>query len=252
MSVHDVPSYEEYFGLIDNVLKDSEFDSNNKDEDIKKLVILSLSLFQEFYIEHMYSSEYEISSEEFKEKIDSFNSELKEFLIVLFTGYVDELNTQLAMKYDLPYSILDDGMLKLLQDIKDSISSSVDAVTNPLYYDLKDKADFYKDMAITTGVFSVHSNFRRALKKLNNVVDYKAQYARKRAERVYLEFVYGQEALFQWRVSGINTCPWCYEMEAKGAMPLSWFPVDHVNGGCWLEPVEPNEYSKEYEDLMGE
>ena len=250
MLVHDVPTFEEFFGLIDNELDDEDFEPDNNDEDIKKLIALVLSLLQEFYIEYMYSTEYEIASEEFEEKVDQFNSDLKEFMIVLFTSYVEEINTRLAMQYSIPISTLDDGMLKLLADIETGIDSSVDAVTKTLYYDLKDKADFYKDMAVTTGVFSVHSNFRRAVKKLTNVVDFKAQYARKRVERGYLEFVYGQEALFRWRVSGINTCAWCYEMEAMGAMPLSWFPVDHVNGMCWLEPVAPNEYSKEYDEMI--
>ena len=100
-------------------------------------------------------------------------------------------------------------------------------------------------------MFALHSNFRRAVKRLTNVIDYNAQYTENRIARSYLEFVYGQEKLFYWRVSGVNTCPWCYDLEAMGAMPLSWFPVDHPNGNCWLEPVIPDDYSDEYLILRG-
>ena len=251
-SVSEIPSYEEYFGLVDNEITDDEFDSDNKDEDIAKLIALVLSLLQEFYIEYMYATEYEISSESFKENVDKFNSELKDSLIFLFAEFVENISFDLSIHYDIPLTALEKEMLDLKRDIENNIVSSVDAVTNTLYYDLKDKADFYKDMALTTGTFSLHSNFRRAIRKLTNAVDFTAQYAEKRAERKYLEFVYGQEALFVWKVSGINTCPWCYEMEAMGAMPISWFPTDHPNGRCWLEPVNPTEYSDEYKKLKGE
>jgi hypothetical protein len=72
-----------------------------------------------------------------------------------------------------------------------------------------------------------------------------AHHVEKVVERDYLTFVYGQEALFRWRCSGINTCAWCYEIEAMGAMPLSWFPVDHINGRCVLIPENPDKFSDE-------
>ena len=81
-------------------------------------------------------------------------------------------------------------------------------------------------------------------------MDFKGHHIRKIMERKYQEFVYGQEALFTWQCSGINTCAWCYEIEAKGAMPLSWFPIDHINGRCKLKPVNPDEYSEEYKRLF--
>ena len=249
--VSEVPSFEEYFGLDVNFIEDEEFDPDNDDEDIKKLLALVLSLLQEFYIEYMYASEQVIASEEFKMAVDKFNEELKDSLIYLFLDYIEKVNNELAFAYDIPVEVLENQIIALKTDIDNSVVKSVDAVTNTLYYDLLDKASFYTDMALTTGTFAVHGNFRRALRKLTNAVDYKAQYAKSRAERIYLEFVYGQEALFQWNVTGVNTCAWCYEMEAMGAMPLSWFPADHPNGRCWLTPVNPKEYSDEYNNLKG-
>lgn len=246
MRVHEVPSYEEFYGLIDNELDDEEFDSDKDDEKIRKMITIALSLLQEFYLIHKYDNEYYIASDLFEEELKEFNQFLKENLMVLFTKYFEELSTELDLKYNLP-----SNEIKVDVDFEEVINSGVDSVTDTLYTDLKNKADFYKDVVIVTGVFSLHSNFRRAVKKLKNVIDYNAQYGRNVVEREYLSFIYGQEALFHWNVTGVNTCPWCYEMEAMGAMPLSWFPVDHPNGGCWLTPANPDEYSDRYNEIIG-
>lgn len=246
MLVHDVPSYEEFYGLIDNEIDDEEFDSDNKDEQIKKMIAIALSLLQEFYIAHMYDTEYTILAEEFEQEISDFNTQLKDLLVSLFATYIGEVQNELDLEYVIP-----SNHIKTDVDLETVIDSAVDTVTDTLYVDLKNKANFYRDVAITTGMFSPHANFRRAIKRLSNHIDYNAQYTRNRITREYQSFVYGQEALFYWRVSGRNTCAWCYEMEAMGAMPLSWFPVDHPNGQCWLVPVLPDVYSDEYIEIRG-
>lgn len=245
-SVPQAPTYEEFYGLIDNELEDEEFEPNEKDEKIRELLVIVLSLLQDFYIEHMYDNEYLIVSEEFEEQLNGLNTHLKELLLSLFSDYVNKVQNELDIQYVIPTGTVSSDF-----DLEAVIDSGVDMVTTQLYSDLKNKADFYRDVAITTGVFSLHSNFRRAIKRLSDMVRNNAQYTERRIIRSYLEFVYGQEKLFYWRVSGINTCNWCYEMEAMGAMPLSWFPVDHPNGNCWLEPVIPDDYSDEYIILRG-
>lgn len=246
MLVHDVPSYEEFYGLIDNEIDDDEFDSDIEDEKIKKMIVIALSLLQEFYISHMYDTEYTILTDEFEKEISDFNTQLKDLLISLFATYIGEVQNELDLEYVIP-----SNHIKTDVDLETVIDSAVDTVTDTLYVDLKNKANFYRDVAITTGMFSPHANFRRAIKRLSNHINYNAQYTRNRITREYQSFVYGQEALFYWRVSGRNTCAWCYEMEAMGAMPLSWFPVDHPNGQCWLVPVLPDVYSDEYVELRG-
>ena len=245
-SVPQAPSYEEFYGLIDNELEDEEFEPDEKDKKIKELLVIALSLLQDFYIEHMYDTEYFIVSEEFQEQLNGLNTHLKELLLSLFSDYVSKVQNELDIQYVIPTGTVESDF-----DLEKVIDSGVDMVTTQLYSDLKNKADFYRDVAITTGMFSLHSNFRRAVKRLTDVIRNNAQYTENRITRSYLEFVYGQEKLFYWRVSGINTCAWCYEMEAMGAMPLSWFPVDHPNGRCWLEPVIADDYSDEYIVLRG-
>lgn len=239
-SVPNVPTHEEYNGLDDNYLEDEEFEPDNKDEKIKKMIAILLALLQEFYILHMYELEHYFASEQFLDDITGFNEELKDNLMVLFKEYLDELATDLDVEWRIP-----SGTVDVTIDLEELVNSGIDTVTWGLYFDLKDKADYYTVMQ-TSGKFSPHSNFRRAVKKLTNQIDYKSQSIQKQIDRDYLNFVYGQEALFYWKCSGINTCAWCYEIEAMGAMPLSWFPVDHVNGRCVLVPVIPDLYSDDY------
>ena len=247
LKVPEVPSYEEFYGLVDNRITEDEFESTSeKDEEIRKLIVLALSVLENFYLEHQFDSEFDVVTEEFKEQIDDLNTELKESILLLFKDYIESVEVDKDLEYELPANTVSTDF-----DIETVINSGVDSVTQTLYADLKNKADFYHDVAITTGVFSLHANFRRAIKKLDSVISKNAQYFRSRVDRSYLEFVYGQEKLFHWVTSGRNTCAWCYEIEAMGAMPLSWFPVDHPNGMCRLVPDDPNDYSDEYIFLKG-
>ena len=240
-SVHNVPTYEEFFGLDDNLIEDYEFEPANDDDDIRKMLIIMLALLQEFYIEHMYDEAYYFASEQFEDDIKEFSGNLKDNLLVLFMNYAEELSVIQNLEWKIPHGIVSHNI-----DVEDLVNSGVDLVTMLLFFELKDKADYYTLLSETTGTFSPHSNFRRAIRRLSNQVDFKGNHIKKVVNRKYQEFVYGQEALFRWRCSGINTCAWCYEIEAMGAMPLSWFPVDHVNGRCVLVPENPDEYSKEY------
>lgn len=244
-SVPNSPTYEEYFGLEDNILVDEDFELDNKDEEIKKMLIIMLGLLEEFYIEHMYDTAYYYASEQFKEDIDEFNRTLKENLAVLWAAYVATLVTELDAAWQIPADTVD-----IQFELDQLIASGMDTVIYSLFYDLRDKADYYKEMALVTGTFSPHSNFRRAIKRLANQVDFKSNQIRKIINRKYQEFVYGQDALFIWVCSGRNTCAWCYTIEAKGAMPLSWFPLDHINGECVLKPVYPDKYSDEYNQII--
>lgn len=241
-SVYNVPTHEEFFGLDDNYLEDEEFEEKeDKDEKLKKILAIMLALLQEFYLLHQFDTEYYFSSEQFAEDIQAFNMELKDNLKVLLIEFINQKNIEYASEWNMPSDIIDIDF-----EIDEIIDSGIDSVTDTLYADLKDKSDFYKYVATSVGIFSPHSNFRRALKKLTNAVEFRTDYIGKLVERDYLEFVYGQEALFTWHCTGINTCAWCYEIEAMGAMPLSWFPIDHIRGRCWKEPLDPDNFSDEY------
>ena len=161
-----------------------------KDDDLKEIILIALGLLQDFYLEVKYYTESDILSDRFEQQLSKFNLELKEQLLVLLSDYMDSVSSDYDLEYDLPSHIVDTKV-----DLEEIIDAGVDSVTDTLYADLKDKATFYKEMAITTAMFSLHSNFRRAVRKLSNVVDYNSQYLAKRIDRSYNEFVYGQEAL---------------------------------------------------------
>lgn len=243
--VAQIPTYEEFFGLYDNELSDDEFTVKEEDEKIKEIITLALLLLQDFYLQVQYYNAYDILSERFEEELNSFSEELKDSLLILFNKYLEELQAEQNLEYNIPSNVVQTTV-----EFETVLDKSVDTVTKTLQSELEEKAQFYRDMAVTTGMFSLHSNFRRAVKNLGNKISNNAHHAKKVVERDYLTFVYGQEALFYWRCSGINTCAWCYEIEAMGAMPLSWFPVDHINGRCTLVPVKPDEFSEEYNNLI--
>lgn len=245
MPRYNAPTYEEFYGLVDNVLTDADFDPQEKDEELKKLIFLALSILQDFYLQVQYYTAYDILSERFEEELSNFNDELKESLLLLFNDYLDSIRVEQNLKYSIPPNIVDSTV-----DFEKVLDSVVDDVTQTLQADLNEKAQFYVDMAITTGMFSLHSNFRRAIQQIDSKIRNNAHHATKLVERNYLAFVYGQEALFYWRVSGRNTCEWCYANEAMGAMPLSYWGVDHINGACTLIPVDPDAFSEEYMDLI--
>ena len=244
-SVPNIPNFEEYFGLDDNILTDDEFEPDSDDEKIKKMLIIMLGLLEEFYIEHMYDTAYYYASEQFKDDINEFKAMLKDNWLVLFSDYITEIMNELDAEWSIPSDTVD-----IQIELDGIINSGIDAVMDTLYTDLKDKADFYKEMVIITGSFLAHANYRRAVKRLVNQIDFKGNHIQKIIHRKYQEFIYGQEALFTWHCSGINTCEWCYSIEAKGAMPLSWFPLDHINGRCVLKPVNPDVFSDEYTDIL--
>ena len=243
MAQHN-PSFEEFYGLVDNTLSDSDFTTNESDEDIKKMILIILSIFQDFYIQVQFYNAYDILSERFDDELAGLNQELKESVLLLFKDYVDGLRAEQDVKYNIPADTVDSEV-----DFTEVLYSVIDNVTDTLKSDLTEKAQFYVNMAVTTGVFSLHSNFRNSIKQLDSKIRNNAHHATKLIERSYLSFVYGQDALFYWRVSGINTCEWCYANERMGAMPLSYWGVDHINGRCMLEPANPDEYSKEYIQL---
>lgn len=245
-SVPQVPTYEEYFGLDDNEIKNNEWDSDEEDEQKRKLIILALSILEAFYLDVQYYSAYDVLTEDFEAKINQFNSELKDSLHDLFKQYISELESEYNMEYNIPNGYVDNEL-----DINPVLDEAVDNLTSVLSSDLRDKATFYKELAVTTGVFALHSNFRRAIRKLSNTIKWDSHHVGNVIERNYLEFVYGQDAPARWITAGRNTCEWCYMIEGMGIMPLSWFPVDHVNGHCHIEIVYPDQYSEVYQELQG-
>ena len=50
LKVTEVPSYEEFYGLIDNELSDDDFQPNTSDDDLKEIILIALGLLQDFYL----------------------------------------------------------------------------------------------------------------------------------------------------------------------------------------------------------
>lgn len=244
-TVHEVMSYEEFYGLDSKILEATEWVNDHEDDRICEMVNRVLVIMQMFYNEHKYDTPQEWMN--LQGEIRELNHELYTELQKIFMDYTDELEQEQDDKWFIPY----DYNLEIDLAFDDILSAGVNGVTDRLYDDILSKATYYAIMPITTGVFSIYSNFRRAIKELTNLVDYNAQNGNKLIERFYLEFVYGTDALFDWVTSGVNTCEWCYYIESLNPQPLSALPIDHINGGCRIVPHNPTDYSEDYSRVRG-
>lgn len=245
--VSEVPSFEEFFGLNHDGLTYTDWvESKEKDTDVLMIINAILIILQEFYNEHRYDTPKEWLNDSMKKEFNNLNKEIYTELLESLDNYIELVQEKYDAKYKLPY-----GKVEAEVYYDDIINSGVDTVVDTLYNDIRHKADFYNSMTLTTGIFTIEANFRRAIKRLSDIISNNAHHGEKIVERKYLEFVYGEDALFDWIPSGINTCPWCYAIAEECPLPLSSLPVDHINGRCSIVPHYPDKYSTEYVDLMG-
>ncbi len=240
--VHEIPSIEEFNGLDDNEVLLSEFDFDSSDEDLNHMMAVLLGLFYEFYESCQYLGDDYFKSSGFINDLNALNTSLKENWRLLLKDYISSKHDYYDTHWLLPPDTVKSSEVNTLS----LINTGVNAVTDTLKQDLKDKSTYYQIMENTSGKFLPHANFRRAMKKLKTQIDFKTQAINKQIKRDYDKFVYGEEALFDWVCSGRNTCAWCYMVEAESPLPLNMLPVDHPNGECRIEPHNPGQYSDEY------
>lgn len=245
--VSEVPSYDEFFGLVNDKLTYSDWVEQKEDnQDIALIINAVLVILQEFYIEHQFDNETEWVKDSLKQEFNSLNKELYDTIMELLDDFVEKQQDKQNSEWGIPANTVDTEIY-----FGDVINSGVDSVVNQLYDEIKNKADFFNSMVIVAGNFTIEANFRRAVKRLSNLIKNNAHHGEKVIERKYLEFVYGEDALFDWIPSGRNTCEWCYMIADMSPLPLYMLPVDHINGACTIKPHYPERYSEDYLDLMG-
>lgn len=245
--VSEVPSYDEFFGLVNDKLTYSDWvEDKEEDEDIALIINAVLVILQEFYMEHQFDTEAEWVKESLKQEFNGLNKELYDTIMELLDDFIEKQQEKYDSEYGIPANVVDTEIY-----FGDVMNSGVDSVVNQLYDEIRNKADFYNSMVIVAGNFTIEANFRRAVKKLSNIIKNNAHHGEKVIERKYLEFVYGEDALFDWIPSGRNTCEWCYMIADMSPLPLYMLPVDHINGACTIKPHYPERYSSDYLDLMG-
>ena len=245
MTVTNIPTFEEFFGIVDNELTDSDFKGDTDDDDINKIITSLLLLLQNFYLEHMYYTPSDVLDKSFKSDLEALRKELTNTLLVLMNEYQDGVISDNNVEYVIP-----DGTVDIDFDLTDSLKDGIDDIINQLGSEARSKASYFS-VATVAGAFSLHSNFRRAVKRLSQTVDFNAQFAKKLIDRTFLGFVHGEDALYDCIVSGINTCPWCYMIADQSPMPFHMLPVDHIHGRCRVRVHDPSVYSDEYKKIRG-
>lgn len=245
MSVPVIPTYEEFFGIVDNELTDSDFQGKTDDDEINKIITSLLLLLQQFYLTHQYYNPSDVFGKDFKSDLNDLRGELYDTLLVLMDEYEGKLLSDGNVEYLIP-----DGVVSTTFDLTQSLKDGIDDVITQLESEAKSNASYFM-VATVAGSFSLHSNFRRAVKRLSQTVEFNAQLAKKLIERTFLGFVHGDEALYDWIPSGRNTCAWCYMIADRSPMPLSMLPVDHIHGECRIRLHTPDVYSDEYKEIRG-
>ena len=229
-----VQSFDEFYDLADNFLEASDFTGNATDENLDKLLAMILVLLQEFYTTHKYDDTTTVMNSSFRNDIERLRLDL---INVLGSG-VDEYVSYLQSVYALKY-VDEDTSGVVFDDYKPVLDSMVDAMIYQLYYDAYGKAVYYESMMGKFAKdYNINSNVRRLVKRLVNGFNNNFQAIHGGVERKFLEFVYGEDHLFYWVPSGVNTCAWCYMLADLGPLPLKEFPKDHPNGNCRLVPIE--------------
>ena len=94
-------------------------------------------------------------------------------------------------------------------------------------------------------------NFRRAIKRINDVVGSGLVNAKEKSHREVSKFVYGEDALFYWVCKmDAKTCAWCRSQARSEPRPIDEWELDHPYGRCTLKPVK-EEFSSDYKLLVG-
>lgn len=246
-----IPSFDEYYELVDNYLDSDDFTVTVNDETREQLITSLIVIIEDFYNSHQYITIDEVLNGSFEDDLEELKTTLKEEANILLNEYISSIQFDQNSKYDIP-----EGIVETDDRFGDVISSSIDAVTNQLKEDVSTKAHYYSIFMMpqtsTSITFNMNSNFKRFVDRFKDGIDFNFQAVKGTIERNYLSFVYGENALFYWVPSGRNTCAWCYMIADMGAMPLSAFPKDHPNGACQLIPANPNKYSDIYQAIRGE
>ena len=246
-----IPSFDEYYDLVDNYLDSNDFTITVNDEERERIITQLIVIIENFYNTHQYITINEVLNGSFDEDLKELKTTLKQEANNLLEEYITTIKLEQDTQYDIPQ-----GIVEVDDRFGDVIDSSVDAVTNQLRDDVTTKAHYYSIFMMpqtsTSITFNMNSNFKRFVDRFKDGIDFNFQAVKGTVERKYLSFVYGENALFYWVPSGRNTCAWCYMIAGMGAMPLSAFPKDHPNGACQLIPANPNKYSDIYQAIRGE
>lgn len=236
--IHEVVPFEEFYGLNDYSLESVDWVNTNLDSTSRDMVNEVLVVLQFFYNEHKDDS----VNEWLQLKKMGLRKELLDVLNKVFNTCFDDLVDEQNNLWSLPV----DFVLVEHWQWREVFKYRVDAILDKLFGDIYSKAVYYRDFPMPAGSFQVESDFKRSIRGLTNLVDYNTGNTVKWVEREYLVFVYGEDALFNWICSGVNTCEWCYSVERGNPYRLSELPLDHINGHCKIVPVYPDDFTDDY------
>lgn len=201
-------------------------------------------------LEEYYNLYQTLTINEIYNRIDGDIETLKEKMLDIShenitNGYMDSIKEVLD-KYGIRHDWLD-----TVDDFVDDklVDTGIVASLNQLRDDIKSKCLYYLTFALGD-IFNISPNFKRAIKRISDVIVNNIRLSLEKGTRSVLSFVYGDDMLYRWVCrNDARTCAVCRAKAREAPKKIDEWDYDHPYGRCTLEPVS-NKYSDEFKRYL--
>lgn len=221
-----------------------DFTANSAyDTDEQFVILMCLALLEEYY--ELY---HDLTPQELLDTItmdmDSFKDELSSEAKRYVEEAVDKHFNTILEEYKIPSNTITPDYNETV------ILAGITSLINQLHDDLKAKAIYFANN-LANSPFDVNPNFKRAVKRINDVIGTGLIHAKEKSYREVSKFVYGEDALYKWVCKmDAKTCSWCRSQARSEPRVIDDWELDHPFGRCTLVPVS-EEFSDEYKLMVG-
>lgn len=239
--VQEIQSTDEFY--LDDYLPLDFAPNDAYDSDEQFVILMCLLLLKEYYDEYS-KTPLEDLINTIEKDMEELNTKLSTEGMDYIKQAVDKTFSSELDSYKIPENTISPNYNELV------ILAGFQALVNQLRDDLKAKALYYAENLGKTP-FDLKPNFRRAIKRINDVVGTGLVNAKEKSHREVSKFVYGENALFYWVCKmDAKTCAWCRSQARSEPRPIDEWELDHPYGRCTLKPVK-EEFSSDYKLLVG-
>lgn len=221
---------------------DLEFEPIYDDEDEEMAMLVLFMLMQQYF------NDYELMSPEMiKERIQSDMDSLKEELTYTIENQLEKLVNFRFIDTLMDY-LIPSGYVEPVYVSSEVIKEGLEAIFSQLVGDIKYKITYFvqNDLKIP---FNIAPNFKRALKRINELFSYNLADATELSKRAVQKFVYKEDLWYWVCVKDMRTCRTCISLSEEPPKPMDMWGLDHPNGRCRLENAS-GEYSDKYKEIL--
>jgi hypothetical protein len=240
--VTEIPSYDEILGWSEESFSSDEFtEIDEKMPMDEQLMLITLFVvLAKLYTDFEYKS-FDYVLEHFPEAAAKAEKKISETSKTELTKIVEEHRTTILTEYKIHEKVI--SKVKLDYNLKETFNTlnlSVKATLNQLKDDVKVKAAAFKAGMGVPDEFNLKANFKRAMRKTKNFVNFNVQFVKQKITRAAQKMRYGKNMLYYWVVAGRRTCEKCYGKARLPPRRIDEWEYDHPNGHCELVPEKDN------------